>query len=146
MSGKVDEEKNREKKKRENGGRYGFDDYGNSPIKEYEPTGVKAGDKCECCGKGRYYYTYPQRQISFTGNPPLTAERHLKKVLKCNTCAKEVVSDVNITKWSNSARAMIGINKVYGMAWHKQARIQKICGIPVSQSSLWEQRCCVDSQ
>ena len=139
MSGNVDEGKKREKRKRENGGRYGYDDYTNAPTTEHYPDGLKTGDACQCCGKGKYYYTEPQKQLSFKGSPPIVVDRHLKHVLKCNACGKEAVAKINITKWTNSAKSIITLHKIHGMGWNKQERIQHLCGTPVSKSTLWEQ-------
>ena len=130
--------KPRPRKPRQNGGRYGFDDYLNAPITEHTVDGAKPGDLCDCCPSGRYYYSEDKRQLEFTGGPILKVQKHIKKTLRCNRCGHEKINHKKIVKWSPQANSAIVLHKIYGSPWNRMSRIQKLFGIPVAASTLWE--------
>ncbi len=127
------------KKPRTNGGKYGFDDYSSASITIHDVEGVSAGDICPCCELGKYYPGEDRKQLEFTGGPILTPKRHIKKTLRCNRCGHEVFNLKKIIKWQPQARSALVIHKIYGTPWYRMARIQKLCGIPVGISTLYEQ-------
>jgi hypothetical protein len=73
----------KKKRPRNNGGKYGFDDYPNSQKIEHDVLGSQSGDPCLCCGIGKYYYGEDKKLLEFTGNPIVSVTRHKKKVLRC---------------------------------------------------------------
>lgn len=131
--------KNKPKKRRQNGGKYGFDDYTNAPITTYEVEGCAAGSRCEVCGLGRYYSGECRKKITFRGGAIVQAERHLQKTLRCNRCGHEKMTHFKHEKWTPEARSSIVIQKLYGTHWHRMSRIQKLYGFPIAMSTLWEQ-------
>ena len=78
-----------------------------------------------------------RKLLQFIGNAPLEVTKYTKDVLRCNFCQREFMSDKNVTKWTNSARSTIIIQKVMGMPWHRFANIQKLYGTPVATSTMW---------
>jgi hypothetical protein len=126
------------KKPRENGGKYGFDDYPDAETIVYDVEGIKIGDLCPCCGLGRYYPGDDRRLLEFTGGPILQPKRHIKKVLRCNLCGDEAMNHEKVVKWQPEARSALAIHKVYGMPWYRMGRIQELFGFPVGVSTLWE--------
>jgi transposase len=134
-----DAEKSKQKKPRENGGKYGFDDYLNAPITTHEVEDKNPGDSCECCRLGKYYYGEDRKQLEFTGGSIVTVKKHIKKALRCNLCGHEKMNFKKIIKWGPEARSALAIHKIYGMPWYRISRIQKLCGIPIAMSTAWEQ-------
>lgn len=129
----------KKKKPRKDGGKYGFDDYANSQTIEHSVVGTQSGDPCLCCGIGKYYYSEDKKLLEFTGNPIVSVTRHKKKVLRCNSCGHEMFSNKKILKWSAEARSSLTIHKLYGTPLYRIARLQKLFGVPVAPTTLWQQ-------
>ncbi len=129
----------KKKNPRNNGGKYGFDDYSNSLTIEHDVLGAQSGDPCLCCGIGKYYYGEDKKLLEFVGNPIVSVTRHKKKVLRCNSCGHEIFSNQKIVKWSAEARSSLTIHKLYGTPLYRIARLQKLFGIPVAPTTLWQQ-------
>lgn len=127
------------KKPRENGGKFGFEDYANAPTITHDVERAKPGDLCECCNLGKYYYGEDRKQLEFTGGPIITVKRHIKKTLRCNRCGHEKINNKKIVKWSPEARSALVIHKIYGTPWYRISRIQKLSGIPIAISTQWGQ-------
>ena len=132
---KKQKKKQKKKKPREHGGKYGFDDYPNSPTTIHDVEGVKL---CSACKKGKYYYGEDKKILEFIGNPILQVVRHIKKTLRCNGCGNEISSNKKIIKWTDEAKSSIAIFKLYGTPLYRIARLQKLFGIPVAPNTLWE--------
>jgi hypothetical protein len=49
------------------------------------------------------------------------------------------MSNKKITKWTNSARSTIILQKVIGMPWNRLADLQRLYGVRVSTSTMWAQ-------
>lgn len=130
--------KQKKKKPRENGGKYGYDDYSNSEIVIHDVEGVKPGDPCLRCNKGRYYYSESKKTLEIIGNPIVQVVRHKKPTLRCNCCGNEIFSNKKIVKWTNEAKSSIAIYKLYGTPLYRIAKLQKLFGIPVAANTLWE--------
>jgi transposase len=129
----------KKKKPRINGGKYGFDDYINSSTTVHEDIGVKVGDRCHCCGVGKYYPGKDRKQIEFSGGPIITAKRHIKKTLRCNCCGDMKMAIKRIVRWSPEARSALVIHKIYGNPWNRMERIQKLFGTPLAASTMYDQ-------
>lgn len=120
-------------------GRYGFDDYPDSPITNIDIVDKKAGDICQCCNQGKLYHSEPRKLLQFTGNPPVTVERVKKAVLRCNSCGLEFMSHRQVRKWDYTARSSIVLQKLYGMPFYRLSKLQSLYNIPVAESTLWLQ-------
>lgn len=127
------------KKPRENGGRFGFEDYPNAPTVTHDVEGCQPGDLCVHCGFGKYYYGKDRKQLEFSGGPIVTVKRHIKKALRCNRCGHEKLNHQKIVKWKPEARSALVIHKIYGTPWYRISRLQKLSGIPIAMSTQWTQ-------
>lgn len=127
------------KKLRTQGGRFGFDDYKNAETVTHLVPGVHEGDRCTGCGIGKYYRSEPKKLLEFTGGPILTVTRHAKETWRCNCCGHEQVNHKKIEKWQPEARSAVIIHKMHGLPWHRMAKIQGLCGVPLAATTLWEQ-------
>lgn len=125
------------KKPRENGGKYGHDDYPDAETIEHPVENCKAGDRCECCSNGKYYPAEDRKQLEFDGQPIITVKKHIKKVLRCNSCGHEVMSRKKIIKWSSKAKSTLVINKLFGTPMHRIERIQMLHNVPIAASTQW---------
>lgn len=134
---KKDRNRKRSTKKK---GKYSFDDYSDSPT-NFIPVGngMKTGCSCPECGMGKLYISDPRRLLSFSGNAPLTAERHIKEVLRCNACQKEFTNSQKIDKWTNSANSTFALCKIMGMPFNRLFDLQMLYNIPVSEGTMWGQ-------
>lgn len=126
-------------KPRENGGRYGFDDYPDALTTVHDVEGIKIGDECLHCRLGKYYPGEDRKLLEFTGGPMITPKRHIKKTLRCNRCGHEAISTKKIVRWTPEARGALVINKIYGTPWYRMGRIQKLFGVPIAVSTCWGQ-------
>lgn len=133
----VDQNKKRPKP-RENGGKYGYDDYPNSQTVVHDVVGYKPGDRCLACPDGKYYYGEDKKLLEFAGNPIITVTKHKKSTLRCNCCGHEIFSKKRIVKWTPEAKSSIAICKLFGTPLYRLARLQKMFGIPVAVSTLWQ--------
>lgn len=128
----------KKKKPRENGGKYGYDDYPNSQTEIHNVIDCKPGDPCLACADGKYYYGEDKKLLEFTGNPVITVIRHKKPTFRCNCCGHEIFSNKKIIKWTPEAKSSIAIYKLFGTPLYRLARLQKMFGIPVAVSTLWQ--------
>jgi len=94
---------------------------------------------CPCCNRGRLYDSEEQKLLQFTGKAPIDVTRYRKQVLRCSSCFLTVSSRSKIVKWTSSARSSIVLQKTHGMPFHRLAKLQSLCGVPVSPSTLWGQ-------
>ena len=108
-------QKRKNKKPRENGERYGFDDYSGAPTITYDVPHFKSGDCCAACGCGRYYFGEEQKSLEITGGPIVQITRHKKKMLRCNCCGDTKTNPKKIIKWTPEARSAIVLHKIFGM-------------------------------
>jgi transposase len=127
------------KKPRENGGRFGFEDYPHAPTVTHEVEGCQPGDSCNHCGLGKYYEGQDRKQLEFSGGSIVTVKRHIKKTLRCNRCGHEKLNHQKIVKWKPEARSALVIHKIYGIPWYRISRLQKLSGIPIAMSTQWTQ-------
>ena len=66
-------------------------------------------------------------------------ERFKKEVLRCNRCGECYTPPHQGPKWEASARSSIILQKTHGMPFHRLAKLQSLCGVPVASSTLWHQ-------
>lgn len=132
-------QKRKNKKPRENGGRYGFDDYSGAPTITHDVPNFKPGDCCTACNCGKYYFGEDQKSLEITGGPIVKVTRHKKKVLRCNRCGDTKINPKKIIKWTPEARSAIVLHKIFGMPWYRMSRIQQLCGMPIAVSTFWHQ-------
>ena len=62
------------KKPRENGGKYGHSDYPDAETIEHPVEDCNTGDPCLCCSNGKYYLGEDRKQLEFDGQPIITVK------------------------------------------------------------------------
>jgi len=133
-------DRHRNEKAKKPKGRYGYDDYSSSPTSKIEVgQGLSCGQMCPECQKGKIYPATSRKLLQFDGNPPVSAKRFEKEVLRCNTCLKEFSSNERIDRWMPEARSSIVIFKTMGMPFHRMANIQVFFNVPLAESTMWKQ-------
>ncbi len=107
------------------------------------------GDACparQC--RGHLYDTRePSLFIRLEGRPLITATRYEQQVLRCSACAERFTAPlpegVPAQKYDPTADVAIALYKYgSGMPFYRQARLQAMCGVPLSESVQYE-RCAV---
>jgi len=105
------------------------------------------GDACparQC--RGHLYDTRePSLFIRLKGRPIISATRYEQQVLRCSTCAERFTAPlpegVPAQKYDPTADVAIALYKYgSGMPFYRQARLQAMCGVPLSESVQYE-RC-----
>lgn len=104
----------------------------------------------DCCPSSRCRgHLYDTREPSFfirlEGRPLITATRYEQQVLRCSTCAERFTAPlpegVPAEKYDATADVSIALYKYgAGMPFYRQARLQAMCGVPLSAAVQYE-RC-----
>lgn len=133
------EKKNRQRK--QNGGRFGFDDYGSSTISEIKVEGYNKGDCCPYCSIGKLYNGEARKQLQFNAHAPIEVNRYLREVLRCNRCGQEIIANLpkNFRKWTCAAKSKIVLYKTYGMPFYRLQKLQSMYQIPLAANTMWQQ-------
>jgi len=108
---------------------------------------MAAGDECPHAScRGHLYDTKaPAVFIRLEGRPIISATRFEQQVLRCSACAERFTAPlpegVEAQKYDPTADVSIALYK-YGAAlpFYRQARLQAMCGVPLSESVQYE-RC-----
>lgn len=108
-------------------------------------TTIIHGGPCPLCPKGKTYKVkLPTVTIRFSGSSPLQGTVYELEKLRCNLCGEiftaEAPDNINgCRNYDASARAAIPIYKYgFGMPFNRIEDLQKMVGVPLSASSLWE--------
>jgi transposase len=120
-----------------------------SKVCRHELTGLEKGQSCPECEKGRGYKTEPASFIRITGQPPLSAEKHIMEQLRCNLCGQLFTAELpseclqdgtRQQKYGYSARTVMAISKLYmGSPYYRQESLQLFMGVPVTASTIYNQ-------
>lgn len=107
------------------------------------------GDACPECVTGKVYKVEPGNLLRITGQSPFIPEQHVLERLRCNSCGTyftaalpaEVLQDGSATqKYGYSARSLMAIHKYFaGLPFYRQGSIQKLLGVPLSASTVFDQ-------
>ncbi|MBA3441558.1 MAG: transposase [Pyrinomonadaceae bacterium] len=108
------------------------------------------GDGCPSSRcRGHLYDTRePSFFIRLEGRPLITATRYEQQVLRCSACAERFTAPlpegVPAEKYDATADVSIALYKYgAGMPFYRQARLQAMCGVPLSESVQYERCACV---
>ena len=125
-------------------GRHGADAYRGATTIHVPLPGMKAGDACPRCVKGRVYASCgPGLIVRLTGQAPLGGTVYELEKLRCGLCG-EVFSapapaGVGEEKYDPESAAMIGLLKYgTGVPFHRLERLQEGLGIPLPAATQWE--------
>ena len=128
-------------------GRHSADDYTSARRVVCHDPELMPGDSCparQC--RGHLYDTRkPSFFIRLEGRPLITATRYEQQVLRCSACAERFTAalpeGVPAQKYDQTADVAIALYKYgAGMPFYRQARLQAMCGVPLSASVQYE-RC-----
>ncbi len=108
------------------------------------------GQTCPECERGKLYKYEPATHLKITGQSPLLSTKHVMERLRCNTCGAYFTASVNSEDalqdgplqhtYGYSARAIMAIHRYYaGNPFYRQQTLQKLFGMPVSASTVFDQ-------
>lgn len=126
-------------------GKNGADEYHGAEVVKCEHGQLKTGDTCPECKIGKVYPQNPGVFIKVVGGSLLTVTKYLTEKLRCNLCGEIFEADLpnEVSKedrWDPSAKAMTALLKYgYGFPQYRQERLLKDLGIPLSDSTLYDQ-------
>lgn len=128
-------------------GRRAAEDYPGAKIVNCRHAELKAGERCPDpqCGGRLYDLNEPKMLLQFVGQPLITATNYEQEVLRCAKCQERYVAPlpagVRPERYDATADATIALMRYGGgMPWYRQSGLQTMCGVPLSQATMWE-RC-----
>jgi hypothetical protein len=137
---------NGDKRKRKGHGRRAASDYSGAKVVQCRHVRLKAGDACPAtCGGRLYDLKEPTALLQFTGQPLITATRFEREALRCAKCQQRYVAPlpegVKEERYDPTCDATIALMRYGGgLPWHRQAGLQAMGGMPLSEATMWE-RC-----
>lgn len=123
----------------------------NTPAKveHHKLEGVKKGDPCPECPKGKLSKHEPATLLRVTGNASLEAVKHIVEKLQCTLCdyvisapiPEEVLKDGDAKQqYGYSARSVMAIHKHFsGIPYYHQGTLNDLFGWSVTASSIFDQ-------
>lgn len=128
-------------------GRRAASDYSGAKVVKCQHPQLKAGDHCPSflCGGRVYDLNEPTALLQFTGQPLITATNYEREVLRCAKCQERyeapLPEGVKEERYDASCDATIALMRYGGgLPWYRQAGLQAMGGVPLSESTMWE-RC-----
>lgn len=122
-------------------------------VAHHKLEGIKKGDTCPGCLKGKLYKYEPASFIRIRGQSPLQPEKHIMERLRCNACGQfftaalpeSVIKDGESSqKYGHSARSLMAISKFHtGVPYYRQGSVQDLLGVPLTASTVFDQVECV---
>jgi transposase len=134
-----------EKAARAGHGRRAASEYSGAKAVSCRHDKLKVGDPCPECGGLLYDRKEPKILLQFVGRPLIEVTKYVREVLRCVICLKQYVAPlpegVKEERFDPSADATFVLMRYGGgLPWHRQAALQSMCGVPISESVMWE-RC-----
>jgi hypothetical protein len=134
-----------EKPKPPGHGKNGAASYVGSEIIPVPVEGLKAGDVCPECEKGKLYEWRPKggKVLRITGESPIKARIYHLQKLRCALCAKiysaQLPDEAGDKKYDAESGAMLAVLKYgTGMPFYRLQSLQDNHGIPLPASTQWE--------
>ena len=135
----------KQKKEKPKGhGRNGSGSYWGAKRIRVEHESLKAGDKCEKCGKGKLYeLKQPSPVVVFHGEAPVQATVYECQKLRCSSCGEMYVARVpeeaGVEKYKPTTGSMVALLKYgNGFPFYRLAQLQKSLGVPLAASVQWK--------
>ena len=125
-------------------GKNGAEDYTGGTKVVVKHDGLKYGQCCPECEKGKLYNSVkPGYLVRIVGQAPLGATVYELEKLRCNLCGEVFTAKqpegVGAKKYDESSGAMIGLLKYSnGQAFNRLEELQGNMGIPLPASTQWE--------
>lgn len=136
----------KDKRKRKGHGHRAASDYSGARIVKCLHESLKVGDDCPAsCGGRLYDLNEPTALLQFTGRPLIEATNYEREVLRCAKCQERyeapLPEGVANERYDASCDATIALMRYgAGLPWHRQAGLQAMGGVPLSEATMWE-RC-----
>jgi len=122
-------------------------EYSGARVVKCQHPQLKAGDHCPSflCGGRVYDLNEPTALLQFTGQPLITATNYEREVLRCAKCQERyeapLPEGVKEERYDATCDATIVLMRYGGgLPWYRQAGLQAMGGVPLSESTMWE-RC-----
>jgi transposase len=137
-------ESSKKSKPKKGHGRNGADAYTGAPRVEVDHEGLKPGDPCPECPKGKVYkLREPSKVVSVVGKPPVDATVYELERLRCNLCGRvftaKMPEDVPEEKYDITAGSIIVLLKYgCGFPFYRLEKFQETLGIPLPDSTQWD--------
>jgi hypothetical protein len=105
----------------------------------------QAGDRCPdpfCSGR-LYDLKAPKVLLQFTGQPLIAATQFEREVLRCAKCQERYTAPlpegIKDERFDATADATLAPMRYGGgLPLYRQSRLQHMCGVPLSESTMWE--------
>jgi hypothetical protein len=136
----------KEKPSRKGHGHRALSDYPGAKVVTCLHPSLNAGDACPGrCGGRLYDLNEPTSLLQFTGQPLIEATNYERVVLRCARCQQRyeapLPEGVAEERYDASCDATIALMRYGGgLPWYRQAGLQAMGGVPLSEATLWE-RC-----
>lgn len=106
---------------------------------------VKAGDSCPLCSQGSVrMQKFKARVLRIVGSPPIAATGYALERLRCDTCGEVFTAPVPPEAGTEKYAPSVGVTVALlrygsGMPHYRLARLQKSLGVPLPESTQWEE-------
>jgi transposase len=135
----------KERKKRKGHGRNGAGAYTGARQVFVPHPALKAGQECEKCHQGNVRDRKRNAQeVRVKGSAPVTATRYHLQTLRCDTCGEVFTAPLPPEAGTQKYDPSVGVTVAMlrhgsGMPHHRLARLQAGVGVPLPESTQWEQ-------
>jgi len=131
------------KKKRKGHGRNGADAYSGAERVCLKCEGVRHGDRCPKCGRGKLYPSKPGEIVCIRGQAPIQATVYEQERLRCNLCGAQfkaaVPEEASGPKYDPGSAGMMGLlHYGCGFPFNRLEALQDNLGIPLPSSTQWD--------
>jgi hypothetical protein len=142
-SGGQEREKESGKDKKPGHGRNGADQYPGADQIEVAIDGLKAGDICPACEKGKLYNWKPGKVLRLTGGTPVKCRLYKMTKLRCSLCqeifSSQLPKEAGEKKYDQEAGSIVALLKYgFGMPFNRLSVLQQNLGVPLAPSTQWE--------
>jgi len=125
-------------------GRNGVSSYRRAPRVGVALDGLKCGERCPHCERGRLYPKPPSELVRIEGVAPLSATVYELDRLRCSGCGDVFTAPappgVGEGKYDETAGAMIGLLKYgCGLPFNRIENLQRQMGIPLPAATQWDE-------
>ena len=137
---------NKQKPSRKGHGHRALSDYTAAKVVTCLHPSLHAGDDCPGrCGGRLYDLDQPTSLLQFTGQPLIEATHYEREVLRCAKWQQRyeapLPEGVAPKRYDATCDATIALMRYgAGLPWYRQAGLQAMGGVPLSEATLWE-RC-----
>ena len=131
------------KKKRKGHGRKPASSYRGADKVAVALDGVKRGQRCPDCDRGRLHRKPPSVIVRVKGVAPLTATVYEMEKVRCGGCGKvfsaPTPAEIGERKYDETAASMIALMKYgCGLPFNRIEGLEKDLGIPLPAATQWE--------